>query len=483
MQAFEPIGGQLEILDRNEVDKIHAATIDVYERVGIKIWSPEALNLFADAGARVDEKKRIVYPSESFVKDTLKRVPEEFSMYGRDPSYKLLFGKKRVHFSLMGQSVKVEDLNGIIRLATLRDVEDLARLSDWCENIHHTSMMTTPSDVPQDAFHIHMLWANLKNSRKTTDGYTWTARWSSEDLGLAAIIRGGKEELIKKPLLLGFINPVSPLQISKELAEGGILWARWNQPVLYAPEALSGATAPVTLAGVLVQQNAEVLSGIMMAQLANRGAPVMYGTVSVALDMKTAAPALGGPEAGLMNLATAQIARHYRIPCRGTGGNTESKLVDYQAGIESALTLYTAALAGMNFIYDSAGALEGTLATSYGKVIIDNELCGMVARLLKGIEVSDETLAVDEICKVGSSGSYLGTAFTSKNFRKEHFIPSLLDRRTRDLWMAAGGDDIVKVARRKAKQVLKEHEVPPIESNVLKEAERYMSKVLKGYAI
>jgi len=232
---------------------------------------------------------------------------------------------------------------------------------------------------------------------------------------------------------------------------------------------------------LLVQQNAEVLAGIMMSQLANPGAPVFYGTVSAALDMRYGVPALGGPEVGLLNLATAQLARNYRIPCRGTGGNTESKVADAQAGVESALTLYAAALGGVNFIYDAAGSLDGSVTISYEKVIIDNEMCGMVTRLLKGIKVTDETLAVDEICKIGSSGSYLGTTFTMKNFRNEHFMPSLMERRSLDAWTAAGGKDIVAVAREKVKGVLKEHEVPPIEKDVFREAEAYFKKVVKGY--
>lgn len=473
---------ELEILTGNEVDRIHAATIEVYDRAGIKVWSPEAFQLFVDAGVRVDEKKMTVHPTESFTKDILSTVPKEFCMYGRDPSHKLLLGTDKVYFSLMAEAAKVEDLEGNVRAATMKDVGNLAKLSDWCENIHHTSQMTTPSDVSQDEAHIHMLWANLRNSRKTSDGYCYSAKNAREELDLAAIVRGGEEELRKMPMLLSYNNPVSPLQLSGKLAEGSIVWARRNQPVMYAPEALAGGTAPATLAGLLVQQNAEVLSGIMMAQLANSGAPVMYGTVSAVLDMRYGVAALGSPEVGLLNLATAQMARHYRIPSRGTGGNTDSKLVDAQSGLETALSLYAAALAGMNFIYDSAGSIEGSLTTSYAKVIIDNDVCGMVARLLEGIKVNDETLAVDEICKAGASANFLGTPFTLRHFRKEHFIPSLLDRKTRDAWMRDGGKNIAEAAREKAKQVLREHEVPPIDSDVVKAVEEHMKKVLKTYS-
>jgi len=481
MNIKEPVGGQLEILSRNDVEKIHGATMEAMRRLGIKVWSPTALELFRKAGAEVDAKTMMVKPSESLMMETIKKAPREFAFYGRDPAYKLNMGGKRVHFSLCGQGVKVEDLDGKVRLATQKDLENLSVLGDHLEYIHHVSMMTTPMDVPPEAMHIYALWGILKNSIKTADGYVHGMRWAEETIKLGAIVRGGEEELRKKPLMLGFTNPVSPMQLSKELIEGSIVYAKYNQPVLYAPEALAGGTAPVTLAGLLVQQNAEVLSGIMVSQLAKAGAPVFYGTVSAALDMRTGATALGGPEVGLLNLATAQLARHYGLPCRGTGGNSDSKLVDYQAGIETSMSLVMAGLAGMNFIYDTAGSLDGSITTSYSKTVADNEACGMVARILDGIKVTDETLAVDEIVKVGPAASFLGTPFTLGHFRSEHYIPQLLDRRSREAWEKSGRKTMEHAAREKAKQILKEHTPKPLDKDVLAAGEAFVKEVVKGY--
>lgn len=482
MQVREPEGGQLEILSRRDLEKIHGATVEVLSRLGIKVWEPTAFELFARAGAEVDKETMMVRIPESLLKETIGKAPSRFTMYGRDPKYRLRYGRKRVHFSVGGLAVKVLDFDGRARLATLQDVENFARIADACEHIHHVSMMATPSDVPEEVYHLHATWADLKNSIKTTDGWNWTTAKTQETLDLAAIVRGGAEELMKKPLLLGFTNPVSPMQLSKELIEGAILFAQYNQPMLYAPEALAGATAPATLAGLLVQQNAEVLSGIMVSQLVRPGAPVLYGTVSAVLDMRTGAPALGGPEVGLFNIAAAQLARYYRLPSRGTGGNTDSKLVDAQAGLETAMSLLMASLAGMNFIYDAAGVLDGSLTFSYEKLIIDNEICGMITRILDGVEITDETLAVDEICKVGPAASFLGTPFTFKMFRKEHFIPALLDRKSREAWEKAGGKDLVAVAREKAQQILKEHQPEPVERSVAAEAEQFIRDVAKRYA-
>jgi trimethylamine--corrinoid protein Co-methyltransferase len=480
MIVKEPIGGQLEILSKNEVEQIHGASMDVLGKMGVKVWSPQARALFSEAGAEVDERTMMVRVPEGLVKETVAKAPSEFYFYGRDPAYRLLMGRRRVHFAICGQGVKVQDLDGSVRLATVDDVEKMARLADHCEWIHHSSMMTTPMDVPPDTIHMHALWANLKNSSKTTDGYNLGSRWAQETLGLAAIVRGGMEELMKKPTLLGFTNPVSPMQLSKDLIEGAIVYAKHNQPILYAPEALAGGTAPATLAGLLVQQNAEVLSGIMVSQLANPGAPVLYGTVSAVLDMRSGATALGGPEVGLINLATAQLARYYNLPCRGTGGNSDSKVVDVQAGIETTLSLMHAAYAGMNFIYDSAGSLDGSITTSYEKIVVDNEVCGMVARTLEGIKVTKDTLAVDEIVKAGPAASFLSSQHTMRSFRTEHFLPSMLDRRPRDAWEAAGGKDMAKVARERAKKILKEYQPEPLDKTVLREGEAYVKKVTKG---
>jgi trimethylamine--corrinoid protein Co-methyltransferase len=176
------------------------------------------------------------------------------------------------------------------------------------------------------------------------------------------------------------------------------------------------------------------------------------------------------------------LARFYELPCRGTGGNSDSKLVDVQAGIETTLSLMHAAYAGMNFIYDSAGSLDGSITTSYEKIVVDNELCGMVARTLRGIRVTRESLAVDEILKAGPAASYLSSAHTLKSFREEHYLPALLDRRPRDAWEAAGGKDLALVARERARAILKEHRPEQLDKSVVTDGEAYIKKAAKAWA-
>jgi trimethylamine--corrinoid protein Co-methyltransferase len=476
----EPLARQYEILSGDDLDKIHGATMEILRRHGIRVLEPKALELFGDAGADVDRKTRMVRIPENLVKETIRRAPSEFKMYGRDPKYELDYSGNKVHFGVAGFALRVQDLEGKVRPGTLADVENIARIADFLENIHHILLTVTPFDVPDELYHLYCIEADWRNSVKTTDGFTWTTRKAQETIDMAAILRGSPEEVMKKPPLLGFMNPVSPLQLSKELTEGALVYAKYRQPVIYAPEALAGATAPSTLAGLLIQQNAEVLAGIMVSQLASPGTPVLYGTVSAVMDMKAGTAAMGGPEVGLINIATAQLGRYYNLPRRGTGGVTDSKLVDAQAGAETGMSMLLAAMSGMNFIYEACGGLDGTLTFSYEKLVIDDEIAGMVTRILGGIEISEETMAVEEICKYGST-NYLGSPHTSKSFRKEHYLPSLFDRRYWETWLKAGGRDIAEEARRKANWILKEHKVEPIDKDVQDEINNYIKDVTKKW--
>ena len=201
---------------------------------------------------------------------------------------------------------------------------------------------------------------------------------------------------------------------------------------------MAGGTGPASLAGSLVVQNAEVLSGLVIAQLVNPGTPVVYGTVSTLMDLSTGNIAYGSIEQSLLNVASAQMAKFYHIPCRGTAGVTDSNLVDVQAGIESTSSILCQAMAGMNFIHAAAGGLEGTVTASYEKLIIDEQIIGMAFRFLQGITLNEKSLALDVIHEVGPRGNYLAHEHTVKMFKKEHFIARLSQRNKYDVWVQKG---------------------------------------------
>ena len=474
-------GGQLRILTSDELYEIHLATLEILERIGVKVPGPKALRMLGEAGAHIDIRKKIARIPKYLIEEAIKKAPSGFILFGRDPKYKLRFEDRRVYFSMGGQSVNVLDLEtGKRRTSTLKDCENFCRLADALENIQHaSSSVVRPRDVPESVAHVYELFAGFRNTTKTVDGEIYGQAIAIDGIRMASVVAGGEEELKKRPLLLGFHNPVSPLQLSEKLTEGLMVYAKYKQPILIAPEAQAGATAPVTLAGLLAQQNAEVLSGIAIAELVNPGAPVLYGTVSTIMDMKTGNLAYGAIEAGLINVATAQLARYYGLPSRGTGGGTESKIPDVQAGFEKAMTLMMAALAGINFIYNAAGTLESTLTASYEQTVIDNEICGMVSRALRGVEISDETLALDVIEAVGPEGQYLDQRHTLEHLKKEHYLPTIISRERRERWERAGSRDLREIAREEANRILKEHQPEPLDRDVEENLKKIVKEVEK----
>ncbi len=244
---------------------------------------------------------------------------------------------------------------------------------------------------------------------------------------------------------------------------------------------MAGMSGPVTLAGVLVQQNAEILSGIVIAQMAanpKHRPPIIYGCASDAIDLKMAQPALGGPEAALLNIAAAQLAKYYRLPCRGTGGCTDSKIPDGQAGYESAIGSLAAALAGVNYIYNAAGGLEpGLLAVNFEKLVMDNDSLGYLTRILSGISVEKDTLGVDIINQVGSGGNYLKTKHTRQFFRQELFFPAIFNRQGYGAWKEAGGKTVRLLAQEMVQELLASHSPEPLEPEIEKELRAFIQKI------
>lgn len=468
---------RLEPFSRAELQKVHAATVRILGRTGVRVLDPEAANYLQSAGASYDHLTQVVRIPEGLLKEFLMRAPSRFRLHGRGPDCVLAFGEGSTYFSSMGTAIQVATDDGHVRLPTLKDVESFYRLVDASPFLDHASWVVWPRDVPNEAVHLYELLYGFKHTTKSLDGYNWGKLFAQDTIDMAAIVAGGHEELAQRPMLLGFTNPVSPLTLARETTEGLIVYARAGQPCIMPPECMAGGTAPSTLAGVLVQQNAEVLASIAVAQCVQPGAPVLYGSVSTVMDMRMGAVALGAPEAGLISLGAAQLARYYGIPSRGTGGNTEALASDYQAGAESATTLLLSALAGFDFIYDVAGSLESSLSASYAKLILDDDLAGSVRRVLTGIEVSEETLATEVIEAAGLRGSYLSHPHTLSHYRGEHFLPETFLRGAR---ATREGMDVREKAQKRADAILREHVVdPPLEPAVEAKLNAFVKRAMK----
>jgi trimethylamine--corrinoid protein Co-methyltransferase len=418
--------------------------MEVFEEVGVQVNYPDALERFADAGARVDKSTNIVRLKAEQVEKLLETAPEEIILYGRDEAgdHDLTIGGRRVYMGTGGTALNVQEPGSRdSRRSELRDVMDMARMVESLENIHFYMLNVYPGDLPVEEIDVNRFGAALNRTRKHVMGGVYTVEGVRNVIRMAEKIAGSPEELRRRPFISMVACPISPFKLDESYGELAVEAAVNNIPVVVPAEPLCGATAPITLAGNLVIQNVDTLAGIIMTQLANPGAPAMYGCISSITDLRDMKYLAGAVEMGLMNAAAAQMAQFYRLPYYATAGMTDSKAIDAQAGYESAITSTLVAMAGANFIHDAAGFVEFCMTASYDKLVVDNEIIGMVMRAVEGIEVSDRTLAMEEIKKVGPGGHFVSSRHTRKYMRTEQFQPQLSDRDTREHWHAAGARD------------------------------------------
>ncbi len=449
-------GGGYHVLSEKEISQIHETSIRVLEKVGFEINYLPALELFEKHGAEIDYDLRRVYLSRNLVTRAIKQAPSEFVFYGREKGKNITIGGKRVHFGTGGLALYVLDLERNKRPGTIKDVADLAKLADKLEYLDFFIIPVYPHDINIDTVDINSKYQALLNTTKPVMGGIFNKQGLEDIIKIASIIAGGLEKLQRRPFI-GFISSItSPLKISADHAEYIMEVAGYGLPLATSTAPAAGATAPVTLAGTLVQQNAEALMGVILTQLVNPGTPVLYSAVPVTMDMRTMSFLMGSIESGLMNAAITQMAHYYRLPCYITVGTTDSKLPDAQAAHESASTAMLAALAGGNFIHEAFGMLDGAMTVSHAQYVIDNDIVGSCLRTLRGIEINRDTLAYDTIASVGPGGNYLSEEHTVKYMRTESYSPRASDRQQYQRWLDAGSKDSWKRAEEYAALLIEE---------------------------
>ena len=459
----------LQVLSPHEIETIHNASMQILQEVGVKVEFPFARQLFAEAGAKVDEDRETVYIPENVLLDAVKKAPASFRLCGRDASvFSMTIGGEQVQFAGLGTPTRIIDnATGEIRPTTARDMHNHIVLVDACKHIHNTQMDVWPNDISMTTIHTEAIYDWAHSSKKSFGLGCYGYLPTLDMMRMMAIAVGGKEELRKTPRFMAICSVLSPLQMATIQIEGLLICADYGQPVAVSPEAIAGATAPVTLAGLLVQENAAILAHIALAQIFRPGAPVLYGTVSTIANMRHGTVALGSIETGLITVASAQLARYYGLPTRSVGGTTEAKVEDVQAGMERTQTLMPAVLAGGNMI-TCAGTLDGSMIESDAQLLLDDELCGSMLRMKRGIEVNADSLALDLIRKNGYWGNYLAEEHTAQNFRKEHYIPSLFVRDPFETWQEKGSRNALVLAREKVDRILASHQ-PQVLDEVVEE--------------
>jgi trimethylamine--corrinoid protein Co-methyltransferase len=472
-------GGQLELFTKDQIYDFHLATLQVLEEIGIAVHDKEAANILAKAGATVDEKTHVVKFPQYLVDDAIGKLPKHVTLGARNPIWDLNLWNKTVYAGGGSNAVNILDFEGKRRRATVKDLEDLTRLQDALENVHFIPPIVVPQDLPRVGLYKRCLEAELKNTEKHLMHQAENPQDVRDQLEMAVAVQGDRDEVRRRPLVSYILCFVSPLKFSETNTQVLVECAKQGLPAFIELDPQAGATAPVTVVGAMVQQNAEVLGAVTLAQTVNPGTPVIYTHAPTVMDMKAGEVSEGCPERGLFHAITAQVSRYYGIPACCVAGLTDSKIVDVQAGYEKAFQFAIAALCGYNLIYSNTGMLEGCLTANYEQSVIDDEIYGMVFRFMRGAEISDRTLteAVEVIRKVGPLGShYLTQEHTRKNLLTEHWIPKVSDRLRWEIWEKAGSKGTKELAQERARKLLAEHRPAPLPDDVLKTIARIASR-------
>jgi trimethylamine--corrinoid protein Co-methyltransferase len=468
---------RLSFFSSSQLRDIHEATLELLERTGVVFKHAEALKILEDAGATVDHKSQRVFFPSHLVEDQVRKAPSRFTWYARDPGKSVRFEDGMIHFGPVCTPVFIYELGTYRRrYATLNDFENVVKLMHSLDRVDDGYGAVNINDVPIHAAHAHALLAQLRNTDKCVRGRARGTSVARDCVTMMAML-SGEEELARRPMLLCMVNSTSPLQWDKPMIEGMMEYVRLGQIVAPSPEIMAGATGPVTLAGMMTQHNAEVLSMITLMQLVNPGTPTLYGAVSTVMDMKTCTTRLGSPELGITHVGFAQLAKSYNIPCRGAAGSADSKALDIQAGYETTFNLMLATCAGFNYVTYAFGGMDSSNSVSYEKILTDHELLGMIERMATGVEVTDETIALDVVDAVGPGGHFLASAHTRNYHEREHFIPKLFETRPYDSWVAAGSREIRERATQEVNRILRDHHPPELDKRLSEKLEQYVKDV------
>jgi trimethylamine--corrinoid protein Co-methyltransferase len=459
-----------EVLTQDDVQHIHRTSMRLLANVGVEFPYPEALQVFKKHGVKTDGKR--VFLSQDQVMDALKTVPRQFTIHARNPERNVVVGGGEPVFAPGYGAPFLVDAEKGKRAPTIEDYHNLARLAHALPNQDMSGhLLVEPEDVTAASAHLRMLYAHMIHSDKAFIGSTAGKRGAQHTIELAGILCG---ELDGRAVTVGLINSLSPLGYSTEMLEALVEYARLRQPVLLAALMMAGSTGPITLAGVLATQTAELLAGVVLTQFISPGTPVIFGSTSTNVDMRSGALAIGSPELSQMIAAHAQLARFYGLPSRSGGALTDASYPDAQAGFESMLGLLTTVNSGVDFVLHAGGILGSYLAFSYEKFVLDDEMCGMVRRLRQGIVVEPETLAYDVVANVGPGGNFLVEMHTVERCRQEFWTPSVCDRAGLEAWMQGGRQDAVDRARKRWQRLVAEHEDPPLDETTARQLRAFV---------
>jgi trimethylamine--corrinoid protein Co-methyltransferase len=463
----------VRILSDKEIQDIHEASLIILRDLGIMVHHEKVLRLLAEAGAQLDNHRKIARFPEQLVMDSIARAGKKYVLCGRDLSRKARFGyDDLVLMSSPGQRAWVDSQSRRLRPATMQDVRDAIRLGDALPNVTIVGSMAQPEEVPEACREVVLTAELVKGTAKPTRTWVYNGRTARYVLEIYRTLAGGDAALRERPMVEAFLEPISPLQLPRDGLDMVMEFVKAGQPVSIGPMAMASGTGPATLAGTLAQENAEILSGIVVAQILSPGTPVTYGGIPHIMDPRTSICSFGSPEQALMAVAMVQLGRFYGFPVYINVGLTDSKTLDAQAGIEKAATLVLGALAGAD-TFGHAGICGTDHAAGLAWLALDDAVMEYVKRIVRGFEVNPETLATDVIKAVGPAGNYLAEEHTVKHFRRELWLPGpAWTRQPWELWEAAGCSSMADRLSGEVDHVLAKHNPEPIDEALAKEVDR-----------
>jgi trimethylamine--corrinoid protein Co-methyltransferase len=467
----------MALLSDDQIEAIHQASMRILENLGIEVMNDRALALLKEAGAEVDDATRTVRLDRGLVDQALETTQSSYTLTSRNPERKIHLGGNTINFTLVAGPPNVHDMERGRRAGNLRDYCDLVRLAQHFNCIHMLgNQVCAPIELPANSRHLDTYLANLTLTDKCFHVSAIGRGRALDGISMMAIARGlTLEQMREDPGVSTIISVNSPRRLDEAMADGLMTMAEHGQSVAITPFTLMGAMSPVTLAGALAQQNAEALFGIVLTQLVNPGAPVMYGAFTSNVDMRSGAPAFGTPENAKANIASGQLARRYNLPYRTTPGSA-SNAADAQGAYETMMALWSAVLGHGNLIYHAAGWQEGGLTASFEKFIMDVEMIQNMMEFLRPIEVNEGELALDALGRVPTGGHFFGDQHTLERYATAFYQPMLSNWQNYESWKGAGALDATQRATRLWKKALEEYVEPLMDPATREELEAYVAR-------
>lgn len=458
---------RVRFLTQEQVDEFHLAALDVLERTGVEVHEESVIEMLSGAGCRVENNLRVRIPSY-LVEESLQSLPKRVVLTNRNGERRLFLEDRKSYWGT-GSDVPfiLDSFTGARRQTTLKDVEQVSRLVDALENFDFLMCMGVAHDLPHTIADKHHFATMVANTVKPIV-FTASSKENLDDIyRMACMVSGSEEELRRNMFIAHYTEPISPLVHPKDSLEKLLICVDKGIPVIYTSASTTSQNGPATLAGALVLSVARMLSGFVIGQLRRKGAPMIVTFHGSSMNPRNAIHLYASPEHVILQAAGKDMADHYGIPTWGRAGCTESKVVDQQAGFEAGYEILMQALSGENLIHD-VGYLESGLTASWDSIVMCNDFIGAAKRVVHGFEMSEESMALDVIDRVGPSGHYLTDPHTLAHFRQETWMPDILDRNNYDTWKTNGETTLLDRANARVKKILETHKPAPLDREVIK---------------